>query len=80
MSQEQVVIVVVCRFSDFYWRASNLLFLISGDRDRVVSTQSVVKTVHFRLHLLQGVVEIGVARITVDFRDFAVRGLFICTA
>ena len=35
----------------------------------------MVEIVHFSLHLLQGVVEIVVARNTVDFHDFTVRGL-----
>ena len=40
----------------------------------------MVEIVHFSLHLLQGVVEIAVARNAVDFHDFAVRGLFKCTS
>ena len=40
----------------------------------------MVEIVHFSLHLLQGVVEIAVARNTVDFHDFTVCGLFKCTS
>ena len=60
-------------FPNFKWRASSLQFIISEDQYRVVSAQSVLKIVHFSLHLLQGVAEIGVAQNTVDCHDFVVR-------
>ena len=61
-------------FLIYPWRASNSIFLISGDRNRVVSAQIVGENRTFQSTLLQGVVKIGVARNTADFHDFAVRG------